>query len=58
MIPYFIPLSLAQEILFVGKTVILFGFDPKKVKKSNSFTINRPMLTLQKINADSRRYGL
>ncbi|XP_045777470.1 gamma-tubulin complex component 4 isoform X1 [Maniola jurtina] len=58
MIPYFIPLSLAQEILFVGKTVILFGFDPKKVKKSNSFTINRPMLTLQKINADSRRFTI
>ncbi|KAF9424782.1 hypothetical protein HW555_000083 [Spodoptera exigua] len=30
MIPYFVPLSLAQEILFIGKTIILFGFDPKK----------------------------
>ncbi|XP_045452520.1 gamma-tubulin complex component 4 [Melitaea cinxia] len=58
MIPYFIPLSLAQEILFIGKTVILFGFDPKKIKKSNSFTVNRPMLTLQKIDADSRRFTI
>ncbi|XP_023954385.2 gamma-tubulin complex component 4 isoform X2 [Bicyclus anynana] len=58
MIPYFIPLSLAQEILFIGKTVILFGFDPKKVKKSSSFTISRPMLTLQKMNADSRRFTI
>lgn len=57
MIPYFIPLSLAQEILFVGKTVVLFGFDPKKVKKNSSFIINRQMLTLQKCDADCRRYS-
>ncbi|CAH0724383.1 unnamed protein product, partial [Brenthis ino] len=58
MIPYFIPLSLAQEILFVGKTIILFGFDPKKVKKNNSFMINRSMLTLQKCDADCRRFTI
>ncbi|CAG9564079.1 unnamed protein product [Danaus chrysippus] len=57
MIPYYIPLSLAQEILFIGKTVILFGFDPKKVKKHSSLT-NRSMLTLQKMNADSRRFTI
>ncbi|XP_041984391.1 gamma-tubulin complex component 4 [Aricia agestis] len=57
MIPYFIPLSLAQEILFIGKTVILFGFDPKKVKKgNNTFGTNRPMITLQNIDADSMRF--
>ncbi|CAK1551070.1 unnamed protein product [Leptosia nina] len=58
MIPYFIPLSLAQEILFVGKTIILFGFDPKKVKKNNSFSANRAMLPLQKINIESRRFTI
>ncbi|VVC94031.1 unnamed protein product, partial [Leptidea sinapis] len=54
MIPYFIPLSLAQEILFIGKTVVLFGFDPKKVKKNQAFSMSRTMLPLQKTNLDSR----
>ncbi|CAG4946908.1 unnamed protein product [Colias eurytheme] len=58
MIPYFIPLSLAQEILFVGKTVILFGFDPKKVKKNNNFSMNRAVMPLQKINIESRRFTI
>lgn len=55
MIPYFMPLSLAQEILFVGKTVILFGFDPRKVKKGSTAMKSRPMIALKKIG-DSRRY--
>ncbi|XP_072942536.1 gamma-tubulin complex component 4 [Epargyreus clarus] len=58
MIPHFIPLSLAQEILFIGKTVILFGFDPKKLKKTNCFTLSRPLLSLQKIDNDSRRFTI
>ncbi|XP_049877341.1 gamma-tubulin complex component 4 [Pectinophora gossypiella] len=57
MIPYFMPLSLAQEILFIGKTVILFGFDPRKVKRSSSF-LNKSMLPLQKIGTDSRRFTI
>ncbi|CAF4806339.1 unnamed protein product [Pieris macdunnoughi] len=58
MIPYFIPLSLAQEILFVGKTVILFGFDPKKVKKNNIFSMSKALIPLQKINIESRRFTI
>ncbi|XP_013187642.2 gamma-tubulin complex component 4 [Amyelois transitella] len=57
MIPYFVPLSLAQEILFIGKTVILFGFDPRKVKR-HSFLNNRTMLPLQKCGADTRRFTI
>lgn len=55
MIPHFMPLSLAQEVLFIGKTVILFGFDPRKVKRNSGFMTGRTMLTLQKCDADSRR---
>ncbi|XP_059060832.1 gamma-tubulin complex component 4 [Achroia grisella] len=58
MIPYFVPLSLAQEILFIGKTVILFGFDPRKVKRSNCFMHNRPIMPLQNCGADSRRFTI
>ncbi|XP_026763022.2 gamma-tubulin complex component 4 isoform X2 [Galleria mellonella] len=58
MIPYFVPLSLAQEILFIGKTVILFGFDPRKVKRSSYFMNNRPIMPLQKCGADSRRFTI
>ncbi|KAI8420077.1 hypothetical protein MSG28_008663 [Choristoneura fumiferana] len=57
MIPYFMPLSLAQEILFIGKTVILFGFDPRKVKKGSTAMKSRPMLALKKIG-DSRRFTI
>ncbi|XP_053614341.1 gamma-tubulin complex component 4 isoform X2 [Plodia interpunctella] len=57
MIPYFVPLSLAQEILFIGKTVILFGFDPRKVKR-HSFMNNRTMLPLQRCSADARRFTI
>lgn len=57
MIPYFMPLSLAQEILFIGKTVILFSFDPKKVKRSQSFA-TRAILPLQKCGVDSRRFTI
>ncbi|XP_068620049.1 gamma-tubulin complex component 4 [Battus philenor] len=57
MIPYFMPLSLAQEILFIGKTVILFGFDPRKVKKS-SFTLNRPLMPLYNLDTDTRRFTI
>lgn len=55
MIPYFVPLSLAQEILFIGRTVILFGVDPKKMKKNNSIVLNRTLMPLQKCGIDSRR---
>ncbi|PZC83790.1 hypothetical protein B5X24_HaOG206947 [Helicoverpa armigera] len=58
MIPYFVPLSLAQEILFIGKTIILFGFDPKKVKKNSSFTASRTLLPLQKCGVESRRFTI
>ncbi|KAG6449693.1 hypothetical protein O3G_MSEX006182 [Manduca sexta] len=58
MIPHFVPLSLAQEILFIGKTVLLFGFEPKKTKKSNNFATNRSMMTLQKCVTDSRRFTI
>lgn len=45
MIPYYIPLSLAEEILFIGKTVILFGFDPRNVnKRSSKLTRSFPQL--------------
>ncbi|XP_028156765.1 gamma-tubulin complex component 4 isoform X1 [Ostrinia furnacalis] len=57
MIPYFIPLSLAQEVLFIGKTVILFSYDPKKIKRSNCF-ITRPVIPHQKCGADSRRFTI
>ncbi|KPJ14748.1 Gamma-tubulin complex component 4 [Papilio machaon] len=57
MIPYFMPLSLAQEILFIGKTVILFGFDPRKVKKSN-ITLNSTLMPLHKLDYDSRRFTI
>lgn len=56
MIPYFMPLSLAQEVLFIGKTVILFGFDPKKVKRNSSFIASRNVMTPLKYGADSRRF--
>lgn len=55
MIPYFMPLSLAQEILFIGKTIILFGFDPRKVKRTN-MQLNQPLMPLQRLDNDSRRY--
>lgn len=55
MIPYFVPLSLAQEILFIGKTIILFGFDPKKEKKNSSFVASRTLMPLQKCGVESRR---
>ncbi|KAJ8717191.1 hypothetical protein PYW08_005590 [Mythimna loreyi] len=58
MIPYFMPLSLAQEILFIGKTIILFGFDPKKVKKNSSFVANRTLMPLQKLGVESRRFTI
>ncbi|XP_022821178.1 gamma-tubulin complex component 4 [Spodoptera litura] len=58
MIPYFVPLSLAQEILFIGKTIILFGFDPKKVKKNSSFVASRTLLPLQKCGVESRRFTI
>ncbi|XP_075981312.1 gamma-tubulin complex component 4 [Anticarsia gemmatalis] len=58
MIPYFVPLSLAQEVLFIGRTVILFGFDPKKVKKNSSFVANRSLMPLQKCGIDSRRFTI
>ncbi|XP_013163119.1 PREDICTED: gamma-tubulin complex component 4 [Papilio xuthus] len=57
MIPYFMPLSLAQEILFIGKTVILFGFDPRKVKRSN-ITLNSTLMPLHKLDYDSRRFTI
>ncbi|CAH0764361.1 unnamed protein product [Diatraea saccharalis] len=57
MIPYFMPLSLAQEILFIGKTVILFSFDPKKAKRSQCF-ISRGVLPLQRCGVDSRRFTI
>ncbi|KAJ0174180.1 hypothetical protein K1T71_010326 [Dendrolimus kikuchii] len=57
MIPYFVPLSLAQEILFIGKTVILFGFDPK-VKKSSNFLAQRSLTPLQRCGIDSRRFTI
>ncbi|XP_063626450.1 gamma-tubulin complex component 4 [Cydia splendana] len=56
MIPHFMPLSLAQEILFIGKTIILFGFDPQKMKKGTSMK-TRPMLSLKKFG-DSRRFTI
>ncbi|XP_026742144.1 gamma-tubulin complex component 4 homolog isoform X2 [Trichoplusia ni] len=58
MIPYYVPLSLAQEILFIGKTIILFGFDPKKVKKNSSFVASRTLMPLQKCGVDSRRFTI
>ncbi|CAK1584610.1 unnamed protein product [Parnassius mnemosyne] len=58
MIPHFMPLSLAQEILFIGKTVILFGFDPRKVKRNTCITLNRPLLPLHKLDNDSRRFTI
>ncbi|CAH1640219.1 unnamed protein product [Spodoptera littoralis] len=58
MIPYFVPLSLAQEILFIGKTIILFGFDPKKMKKNSSFVASRTLLPLQKCGVESRRFTI
>ncbi|KAH9643639.1 hypothetical protein HF086_006115 [Spodoptera exigua] len=58
MIPYFVPLSLAQEILFIGKTIILFGFDPKKVKKNSSFIASRTLLPLQNCGVESRRFTI
>ncbi|CAH2042308.1 unnamed protein product, partial [Iphiclides podalirius] len=57
MIPYFMPLSLAQEILFIGKTVILFGFDPRRVKRTN-MQLNRPLLPLQRLDNDTRRFTI
>ncbi|XP_028029212.1 gamma-tubulin complex component 4 isoform X1 [Bombyx mandarina] len=58
LIPHFMPLSLAQEILFIGKTVILFDLDPKKVKKHSGFASSRPMLPLKKYGIESRRFTI
>lgn len=58
MIPYFVPLSLAQEILFIGRTVILFGFDPKKVKKNSCFIANRTLTPLQNCGVESSRFTI
>ncbi|KAL4714997.1 hypothetical protein ACJJTC_003148 [Scirpophaga incertulas] len=57
MIPYYMPLSLAQEILFIGKTVILFSLDPKKSKRSHTFT-TRSILPLDKCGSDIRRFTI
>ncbi|RVE53749.1 hypothetical protein evm_001641 [Chilo suppressalis] len=57
MIPFFMPLSLAQEILFIGKTVILFSYDPKKIKRSQCFT-SRAVLPLQRCGVESRRFTI
>ncbi|KAI5633776.1 spc97 / spc98 family domain-containing protein [Phthorimaea operculella] len=58
MIPYYMPLSLAQEVLFIGKTVILFGFDPRKVKRNSSFLTSKSLMPLQKIGSDVRRFTI
>ncbi|XP_026320640.1 gamma-tubulin complex component 4 [Hyposmocoma kahamanoa] len=57
MIPHYIPLSLVQEILFIGKTVILFGFDPRKVKRTSFFN-NKSLSPLQKFGTDTRRFTI
>ncbi|KAG7301406.1 hypothetical protein JYU34_014351 [Plutella xylostella] len=60
MIPYFVPLSLAQEILFIGKTVILFGFDPSKLKRHSSAPgPSSSMVSLQPFgSSDARRFTI
>lgn len=60
LIPHYMPLSLAQEILFIGKTVILFGFDPRKNKKRSqlSVTKSQPLRSFIQNCADSRRFTI
>lgn len=35
LLPYYIPISLAQKILFIGKSIVLFDSNPFEVKQKS-----------------------